>query len=80
MRVILEVEQELYLCSIISHSDDRETIIIKLPSGARKTLPIIVRAIIGIAAAEGRIDKPILKAGVNFYKWRVIFMAFINNG
>ena len=55
--------------SIIGHSDDGKTRV-KLPSGARKTLASNCRAMIGIVAGGGRCDKPILKAGVNYHKYK----------
>merc|ERR1711935_789604 len=43
----------------------------RLPSGARKTLPPTCRALVGIVAGGGRIEKPMLKAGSNHHKYRV---------
>jgi len=58
-------------CMIIGHSDDGRKTRIRLPSGSRKTVPSTCRGVIGIAAGGGRMDKPILKAGNNFHKYRV---------
>eukprot|EP00420_Gonyaulax_spinifera_P032566 CAMPEP_0197873418 /NCGR_PEP_ID=MMETSP1439-20131203/3220_1 /TAXON_ID=66791 /ORGANISM="Gonyaulax spinifera, Strain CCMP409" /LENGTH=113 /DNA_ID=CAMNT_0043492471 /DNA_START=72 /DNA_END=410 /DNA_ORIENTATION=+ len=44
---------------------------IRLPSGTRKTVPSTCRAIIGIVAGGGRMDKPVLKAGNNYHKYKV---------
>ena len=55
--------------NIIGHNDGGKTRV-KLPSGARKTLLSNGRAIIGIVAGGGRCDKPILKAGVNYHKYK----------
>lgn len=57
--------------TIIGHSDDGAKTRIVLPSGARKTIEGDARAMIGIAAGGGRLEKPIMKASVQFYKYRV---------
>lgn len=44
---------------------------IKLPSGAKKVVPSANRAMVGIIAGGGRIDKPILKAGRAYHKYKV---------
>jgi large subunit ribosomal protein L8e len=56
--------------TIISHLPDEGKTRVKLPSGAKKTLSSHVRATVGIVAGGGRIDKPILKAGRAYYKWK----------
>ena len=43
----------------------------RLPSGSRKTIPSTCRAVIGLVAGGGRMDKPVLKAGNNFHKYKV---------
>jgi large subunit ribosomal protein L8e len=58
-------------CMVIGHSDDGKKTRIRLPSGSRKTVPSTCRGVIGIVAGGGRMDKPILKAGNNFHKYRV---------
>ncbi len=45
-------------------------IVIELPSSKRKTFLPECRAIIGIVAGAGRIEKPFLKAGTKFYKMK----------
>lgn len=55
--------------TVISHSDDGTTRV-RLPSGCRKTLESSCRAVIGMVAAGGRIDKPLLKAGVAYHKYK----------
>ncbi len=45
--------------------------IIKLPSGRAKEVLNNCRAMIGVIAGGGRIEKPLLKAGASYYKWRV---------
>merc|ERR1719253_897306 len=42
-----------------------------MPSGARRSVPSASRAMLGVVAGGGRLDKPILKAGNNFHKYRV---------
>jgi len=44
---------------------------LKLPSGARINCPGECRAMIGLVAGGGRTDKPMLKAGSNYHKFRV---------
>lgn len=58
-------------CMVVGHSDDGSKTRIRLPSGSRKTIPATCRGIIGIVACGGRLDKPVLKAGNNFHKYRV---------
>ncbi|KAN0062385.1 60S ribosomal protein L2 [Thecaphora frezii] len=57
--------------TIIGHDPDGLTSRIRLPSGAKKTVPSTVRATIGIVAGGGRIDKPLLKAGRAYHKYKV---------
>lgn len=56
--------------TLIAHNVDAGTSRIRLPSGAKKTLQSACRATIGLVAGGGRIDKPILKAGRAFYKYK----------
>jgi len=58
-------------CMVVGHSDDGKKTRIRLPSGTRKTIPSTCRAVVGIVAGGGRMDKPVLKAGNNFHKYRV---------
>jgi hypothetical protein len=44
---------------------------IKLPSGAKKIVPSGCRAMIGQVAGGGRTEKPMLKAGNAYHKYRV---------
>jgi large subunit ribosomal protein L8e len=55
---------------VIGHSEEGDKVRIRLPSGDRKTVPSACRAMVGIVAGGGRIDKPILKAGVQYYKYK----------
>jgi large subunit ribosomal protein L8e len=56
--------------TVISHNTDENKTKIRLPSGAKKTVPSTARATIGIVAGGGRIDKPLLKAGTVFHKYK----------
>jgi len=58
-------------CIIVGHSEDGKKTRIRMPSGSRKTVKGTCRAIVGIVAGGGRSEKPILKAGNNFHKYRV---------
>ncbi|KAF8004086.1 hypothetical protein HF325_001534 [Metschnikowia pulcherrima] len=44
---------------------------VKLPSGAKKVISSDARGVIGVVAGGGRIDKPLLKAGRAFHKYKV---------
>ena len=55
---------------IIGHNHEENKTRIKLPSGAKKVVSSNARATIGIVAGGGRIDKPLLKAGRAFYKYK----------
>merc|ERR1711973_706811 len=56
--------------TIISNLDEKRTRV-KLPSGTKKVIPSANRATVGIVAGGGRIDKPILKAGRAYHKYKV---------
>jgi large subunit ribosomal protein L8e len=43
---------------------------IKLPSGAKKLIPSSCRAMVGLVAGGGRVEKPLLKAGRAYFKYR----------
>ena len=55
---------------IIGHTDDGKKTRIRLPSGTRKAIPSNCRAMIGIVAGGGRTDKPLLKAGNSYFKFK----------
>ena len=57
--------------TIISHNPDTKRTRVKLPSGSKKVIPSANRAMVGIVAGGGRIDKPILKAGRAYHKYKV---------
>lgn len=56
--------------TVIGHSPEENKTRIRLPSGAKKTISGGARATIGIVAGGGRIDKPLLKAGRAYHKYR----------
>jgi large subunit ribosomal protein L8e len=55
---------------IVSHSDEENKTKLKLPSGAKKTVTSNARAMLGLVAGGGRIDKPIMKAGNQYHKYK----------
>lgn len=57
--------------TVVSHNQDTKVTRIKLPSGIKKSVPSFNRAVIGIVAGGGRIDKPMLKAGRAYHKYKV---------
>lgn len=57
--------------TVISHNVENRKTRVKLPSGAKKVVPSSNRAMVGIVAGGGRIDKPILKAGRAYHKYKV---------
>lgn len=56
--------------SIISHNPETGMTRVRLPSGSKKVVSSDCRAMVGIAAGGGRNDKPMLKAGRSFYKYK----------
>ncbi len=56
--------------TIIAHSEDGLKTRIKLPSGIRKTIDSNARGMIGIVGGGGRTEKPMLKAGNKFWKYK----------
>lgn len=56
--------------TIISHTPEESKTRIRLPSGAKKTVQSGNRAMVGIVAGGGRIDKPVLKAGASYFKYK----------
>jgi len=56
--------------TIIGHQVDDGITRVKLPSGTKKVLKSSCRATVGIVAGGGRIDKPLLKAGRAFHKYK----------
>eukprot|EP00294_Goniomonas_avonlea_P006962 CAMPEP_0114542828 /NCGR_PEP_ID=MMETSP0114-20121206/2035_1 /TAXON_ID=31324 /ORGANISM="Goniomonas sp, Strain m" /LENGTH=255 /DNA_ID=CAMNT_0001727135 /DNA_START=41 /DNA_END=808 /DNA_ORIENTATION=+ len=58
-------------CTIISHIVDEGKTRVKLPSGSRKTISSQCRGMVGIVGGGGRPEKPMLKAGRSYHKFRV---------
>ncbi|KAF8841284.1 ribosomal protein L2 [Paxillus ammoniavirescens] len=56
--------------TVIGHSPEDNKTRVRLPSGSKKTISASSRATIGIVAGGGRIDKPLLKAGRAFHKYK----------
>ncbi|GBG84164.1 hypothetical protein CBR_g38138 [Chara braunii] len=56
---------------VVSHNPDAGTCRIKLPSGAKKVVPAGCRAMVGQVAGGGRTEKPMLKAGNSYHKYKV---------
>merc|ERR1712189_138452 len=56
--------------TIIAHNPDTKKTRVKMPSGAKKLVPSTSRAVIGVVAGGGRIDKPMLKAGTAYHKYK----------
>jgi len=56
--------------TVIAHNPDTRKTRVKLPSGAKKVIPSTNRAMVGIVAGGGRIDKPLLKAGRAYHKFK----------
>ena len=57
--------------TVISHNLENGTSRVRLPSGSKKTVKSACRAMIGVVAGGGRVDKPMLKAGRAYHKYRV---------
>nr|ADO28374.1 60S ribosomal protein l8-1 [Ictalurus furcatus] len=53
---------------VISHNTELGRTRVKLPSGQKKSIPSTCRAMIGLVAGGGRVEKPVLKAGNS--RWR----------
>jgi len=57
--------------TVINHDDEKGITTVRMPSGSKKLLNSKCRAMVGIVAGGGRTDKPLLKAGRAFHKYRV---------
>jgi large subunit ribosomal protein L8e len=55
---------------IVSQDAEKGVTRIRLPSGSKKTISGNCRAMIGLIAGGGRTDKPILKAGRAYHKYK----------
>jgi len=56
--------------TIVAHNPDSGKTRLRLPSGAKKSVPSDCRAMVGVVAGGGRVDKPILKAGRAYWKYK----------
>ncbi|XP_011816702.1 PREDICTED: 60S ribosomal protein L8 isoform X4 [Colobus angolensis palliatus] len=56
--------------TVISHNLETKKTRVKLPSGSKKVISSASRAVVGVVAGGGRIDKPILKAGRAYHKYK----------
>ena len=57
--------------TVISHNLETGKSRVRLPSGSKKVIDSRARATVGIIAGGGRIDKPLLKAGRAYHKYKV---------
>lgn len=55
---------------IVAHNPDAGITRVKLPSGAKKVIPSACRAMVGQVAGGGRTEKPMLKAGRAYHKYK----------
>nr|KAF6270874.1 ribosomal protein L8 [Myotis myotis] len=58
------------IVKVISHNPETKKTRVKLPSGSKKVISSANRAVVGVVAGGGRIDKPILKAGRAYHKYK----------
>ena len=56
---------------VVTHDEEKGTTKLRLPSGGKKSVKSVCRAMVGIVAGGGRTDKPMLKAGRAYHKYRV---------
>jgi len=56
--------------TVVSHNHDEGITRIKLPSGVKVVLKSSARAMVGLIAGGGRIEKPLLKAGRAHHKYK----------
>ncbi len=57
--------------TVIGHNPDENVSRIRLPSGNKISLSADARATVGLVAGGGRTDKPMLKAGNSYHKFKV---------
>ncbi|GFH27617.1 ribosomal_L2_C domain-containing protein [Haematococcus lacustris] len=55
---------------VVAHNPDTGITRIKLPSGTKKVVPSDCRAMVGQVAGGGRTEKPMLKAGRSYHKYK----------
>lgn len=56
--------------TIIAHNHETNQTRLRLPSGAKKVVQSDCRAMIGVVAGGGRVDKPVLKAARSYFKYK----------
>ena len=56
---------------VVSQDPERGVTRVRLPSGSKRSISNKCRAMIGLIAGGGRTDKPMLKAGRAWHKFRV---------
>jgi large subunit ribosomal protein L8e len=56
--------------TVVAHNKDTGTTRLRLPSGAKKVVSSSCRGVVGVVAGGGRVDKPILKAGRAYHKYK----------
>jgi len=56
--------------TIVAHNPDNNTTRIRLPSGAKTLVQSSCRGMVGVVAGGGRIDKPMLKAGRQYHRFK----------
>jgi len=56
--------------TVIGHNTETKKTRIRLPSGSKKVVSSANRAMVGIVAGGGRTDKPVLKAGRSYFKYK----------
>jgi large subunit ribosomal protein L8e len=56
--------------TILTHNADDNITRIRLPSGCKKALSSDCRAMVGLVAGGARVDKPLLKAGNAYHKYK----------
>jgi len=55
---------------VVAHNPDAGVTRVKLPSGSKKVIPSSSRATVGQIAGGGRTEKPMLKAGAAYHKYK----------
>jgi len=56
--------------TIIAHNPDAGQTRLRLPSGSKKLVQSDCRGTVGVVAGGGRVDKPMLKAGRSYWKYK----------
>eukprot|EP00923_Selenidium_pygospionis_P026346 GHVN01046991.1.p1 GENE.GHVN01046991.1~~GHVN01046991.1.p1 ORF type:complete len:240 (+),score=16.75 GHVN01046991.1:2-721(+) len=55
---------------VVGHDAENKTTRVRLPSREKLILPSNCRAMLGVVSSAGRVDKPLLKAGNAFHKYK----------